>query len=630
MKCSVCGSELPDNSKFCIFCGSTLKAAAPVAPAEPKVPAYTPPSYTPPAPSTQGPYAPPVYQSQTSLYQQPTYTPPVAPGEEVVVPAKPVRKGKKAKKGSKKGLLIASVVAAVLAVVAIVGIVVLNIPSVKLPLALARTVNSYAGIWDDIGLNDSLAFREKDEAYTESLTVTYEGINQAVVNAMDTDVDITQLEGIGIRMDSSISLKDRRMSGSLAAIYKDEDLIKAELGVDDDTVWFSVPALLNDRYGLNTTTLGKDLIAMGVEDMDGMESLGFNFFDLIELAKTVKPSEEVTEAFEEAGKDLLKGLEIESKGSDEIKVNGERVSCSVYNVTITQDALEDYLDAIEKPLGEYIEQYMDVLFEIYESVGMPEEILTEMKEEITSSMDMDIFFDSLKNEGLDQIGDIELEVYTKGMYVMAVIWELDIDGDTMVTTLNMGGGDKYVNDFSLTIELEDYVSVEFTSTGNHTGKGGEFTDETEIKVTVDGETVGLKMESRYAPKEKEDNFSFDLSVTTPEIPAVGLEAEGQLTLGKKSVHLKLDKLAVAAASVDIVTLGIDYSIGEYTDAEEAGKIKYITKLTEDDMTKIAEDIEKNGMSWAEDLMKKIPLLEEIFAARKDPVDVYYPSDSYYG
>lgn len=653
MKCSVCGSELPDNSKFCIFCGSTVKAAAPEAPvytppAAPEASAYAPPAYTPPS-----------FSSQSSLYQQPTFTPPAAPtyappaapevpaytpptytGEEVVVPAKPVKKGKKAKKG-KKGLAVLGIVAAVLAVVVIAGLVILNIPSVKVPLALSRSINAYAGIADDIGLNDALSFISEEKAYDASIALTYQGINEMFLMAVPEEVDLTQLESLGIRMTESVSLSDRRMSATMAAIYQGKDLVNMEMGIDDETAWFALPQLLGDKYGLDTTKLGEFMLQTDPYMDESVASFGFNYFDLMELMLKMEPSEDLKKEFTAAAKELSKALEIEADGSDEIKVNGERLNCSVYNVTIPQDALEDYLDALEDPVDEYLEQILDIVVDMYAAVGAPEEYVTELREEVLSEADVSQIIGELK-DALDYIGDIELEMYIKGGYVMAVIYELEVDGETMVFTLNMGGDGKYVDDFSLTVELEDYFTLELASSGNHNGKGGEYTDKTTVEMEMDGENLRLTNEMTYKPKEDSDNFSWELymdgsvleeslsdSMLSGVDAKIGLEAEGQLTIGDKSFSLALEEVTVSGMGMDIVTLGIDYSVGAYSGAKSAGDVKYINELTEEDLTALAEEAQTNAMTFVEELMEKLPLLQQLMEMQSYPyVEEAYPSIIY--
>ena len=383
-----------------------------------------------------------------------------------------------AKKSPKKNgniIAVIGVIAAVLVLAAVIAGAVMNRPSVKVPAALAKTISAYGSIWEDIGLTDALSFLSEDQAYTSAVSVTYKGLGELL--ASQTAVDLSELEGLGIRIDQTISLEDRIYSGALAAVYQDVALVVANFGVDDNIAWVSVPELISGTYGMDTSILGKDLAKLGVEE-DGIESLGFNIFDMAQLMMNMKPTEEILEAYAAAAKELSKAVEYEDKGSDKIKVNGSRISCDVYEMVIPQDALEDYLDALEDPTEQYFDQIIDTYEELFRSAGMPEEEI-QYAMEGSEAMDAKEILANLK-DGLDEIGDIELELYLNGGYVMAVVYELEIDGSEMTITLNMGGGEHYVDDFSLTVEGNGN-ELKLSSSGNHTGKGGVYDDKTKLK-----------------------------------------------------------------------------------------------------------------------------------------------------
>ena len=80
MICSNCGKELANDSKFCLFCGQPVAAAAPVAPAPAPMPQqYAPQQYQQPM------YQQPVQQAPQQ-YQQPMYQQP-APAAPAYNPA---------------------------------------------------------------------------------------------------------------------------------------------------------------------------------------------------------------------------------------------------------------------------------------------------------------------------------------------------------------------------------------------------------------------------------------------------------------------------------------------------------------------------------------------------------------
>lgn len=584
MICKVCGSELDDNSKFCVYCGSTLEQ-------EVKDPAD-------PVKSEGKPAEKPVKSEEIPAEPEFVLEDPVAPAPSGLsgLPAWIMQKL------GRKGMAIAAGAVAVAAAAGVTVAAVSSLPSVKVPQAISRSVAAFSEASEKLGLNSCLDFVEKDNAYDSSIALTFEGMSEMV-----SYMDMSDLEGLGIRATTSFSMKDRRMSGTLAAIHDEDDLLAMNYGVDDEIVWFESEELFKGRYGMNTTSLGEDLIDMGADGMYGMEDLGFNLFDLYEMSMNMKPSEEVIKAFAEAFEALDGAVEIEDNGSDEIKVNGERIKCSAYTLTVSEDALSDFLDAIEDPMADYMDEYIEATEELYRAMGMPDEYIDEM--ELDSGMDAADMIDDFR-EVLEEVGDLEFEMYIDGGYVVAVIFEVEIDGEPMVVTMNMGGEGNYADTFSLTVEVEEYFLLELESTGNHTGKGGEFTDETEITITASGETVTISMETSYLSKEKEDNLECKLSAEHDMYGEMfGLDIKGQLNVEKKGLSLDLDKVSLESAGMEVLSVGLEYSIGKYSGADKAGDVELIPDLSEDDLMEFAEELSDNLEDWAEDLMDEFPSLQ---------------------
>ena len=152
--CTNCGSQIPDDTKFCPECGEKVaapqprptqsEAPQPAAPVPawdgyaqpdqgyeaPQQPAYTPPvqqSYEAPQ---QPVYTPPVQQQSYEAPQQPTYTPPTQSGGGSDVPptapAKPAKQPKQGKPDGKKIAIFAGIGVAVLAVIVLVIVLIVG------------------------------------------------------------------------------------------------------------------------------------------------------------------------------------------------------------------------------------------------------------------------------------------------------------------------------------------------------------------------------------------------------------------------------------------------------------------------------------------------------------------------
>ena len=141
-------------------------------------------------------------------------------------------------------------------------------------------------------------------------------------------------------------------------------------------------------------------------------------------------------------------------------------------MVLTEDGMDELLDALEDVYknADTTDAYMD----IFKSMGLPSEARSEIKTGLKDSREeVKEAFDTL-HESVKEIGDIELDVYLNGGYIVAAVYEED---DSTIT-LNIGSGKKYVDNISLRMESRDY-EFSIVSTGNHACAGGKFTDVTE-------------------------------------------------------------------------------------------------------------------------------------------------------
>jgi hypothetical protein len=127
-----------------------------------------------------------------------------------------------------------------------------------------------------------------------------------------------------------------------------------------------------------------------------------------------------------------------------------------------------------------------------------------------------------------------------------VVWEDKIEGERVEVTACFGGGKHYADDLSLEMRVSD-VRVRLESTGNHGTEGVEYTDSSSLRIQEGDYSVTFKSELEYYPKRASDNFEW-----TVKGDGVSLTASGQLTTGKDSLFLDLDKLSVNALGTEML------------------------------------------------------------------------------
>lgn len=563
MFCKKCGKKMADGAKFCPYCGATAGQGG---------------GGQPPAPDVL----------REALAPQP------APAGGTVPPAA-AAKGRAG--GGKLGLFAGIGVAAVLviAVAAIFFSGVLGGPKAALSKAIAKSAGAYQAASDALGTPDLKKLAENKKVRVD---MSFQ-IKNLADELTGYSSEAALLKGLGMSLSSGTDLPGRKMDLSATVSYGSVELLTFWGRVDDDVVSVGCPELLDNKsYGLNTSTLGKDLDKLGAELPDGMEDMSFNLFDIID---TFSQPIEVDKAAQKA---LADAIEAEKTGKATMDVNDRSLSCTGYHVVIPKDAMRDYIDAVEDAYK--ARELDDAVIDLLRSMGVPKDELSQIKGEIKDAASGEEMFDAMK-EVVKTIGDVELDVYVNDGYVAAVVWEDKIEGQRVEVTASFGGGKNYADDLSLELRAGD-GRVRFESTGNHGTEGGEFTDSSSIRVQDGSVSTTIKSELEYHPKKSSDNFEW-----TVKGDGVSLTAAGQLTTGKDSLFLDLDKLSVSAMGTEMLRLSAAYSVGPYSDPDISDKSPVmISTMDEDDFIELGEDITANGESWAMGLMNDIPELFSLF------------------
>ena len=572
MFCMNCGKNLDNNAKFCPYCGKVIAADAPRPAPAPE-----------PAPVSYG-------NTGTSGFDK--------------EPQRPKSRG--------LGKVLAAVAA--VAVIAALGVGlffsgVFSGDKGKVFGAVSKTVSAYADAAKSAGLPDLKSLTE-DQKFSQSGEIVLEDIDLGWYGYF-LDYSVSALEGIGVRFSTNYDLSGEKLSASATPFYGSVDLLTAELVMDGSRIYFNSPELLgNTYYGLDTATLGKDLRALGAGE-DEVGNISFNIFQLVkDIQEITEMDGENQKAIEEAGKELYDAIEVEKGDAETIMVNGSSVECDAYTVMISKSAMKDYLRAVRNAVSNSVDYTKD-LIELFSSLGLPDEAMKEIRRELSNTdtkQSVKTMFNSLE-DAVSALGDVELQVYINGGYVMAVTYSNRIDGARVKAELYLGGGKNYVDDLSLTVSAGDsYSKVELalTSHGDHGAKGGAFKDETVLEITQYGYTTEFSSEMSYASKKDRNNFSWRIDFEDGRI-----DIAGQLTTGKNSMELHLDEVEFRADDVS-VTFSVDYSIGAYQGIPSVKSPVMLSTLTEKKLQDIVDDVMDNVTDWMYDLLDEIPELEYMF------------------
>ena len=266
-------------------------------------------------------------------------------------------------------------------------------------------------------------------------------------------------------------------------------------------------------------------------------------------------------------------------------------------MVIPQRALEDYVDDVADALDsvDYVELYEKML----QATGMSQNYI----DDILSQLDGLDSYSSLARtvkEGLAVLGEVRLRVYVSGGDVSAVRYDERIRGTSVKLDLYLGGGEEYVDDISLTMEI-DGVKLTVESTGDHGGKSGVFTDSTTLRAGG----MSLTSQFRYDPKGAGNNLSWSLKAASYG----SLDMEGRLTTGKDSMDLHMEEISLKIMGLEVFSLGLDYYVGPY-DGQGVTVVrpKLITELDGMEQMALVLKITGNAQVW-------LARTQELFAQR---------------
>lgn len=557
--CLKCGKEIENGAKFCPHCGAVTSAGS----------------------SAQG--------GSSAAPESPVYTAPEV--QSTPVWSDPAQGGKR--RGTP--LLIGGIAAAVLVVVLVAAAIggLFSSPKGQVEKALAKTAAAYADVGNKLGAPE-LSKLLQGRSYSQRVSFALNSISPELTGWYD----LSSLKGLGVRVESDWDQKGRKMDAEMAAFWDGEDLAAVQMLVDGGSMMFASPQFTKGQaYGVNTETLGKDLVRLGAQDDEiDIEKIGFNLFDLLDKAvPSEEQTKEVQAAMADAYKQLLDAIEAEKGGKQKVDVNGKSVDAVLYHVVVPKDAMKDFISAWEDAMK--LADPQDMTREFFLAMGFDKDTVDEMMSDMDTADIYGQMADGLK-QGVKTLGDLELDVYVSDGCVSAVEYSDRIDGTKVEMGLYLGGGDNYVDDLSLEISANGQ-KLTIESTGDHAAKKGVFTDETTLRMGSDRVTSEL----RYEPKADKNNFEWELKVDN----TASITMEGRLATTKDSLDLQLEDLSVKAAGSRLLSLEASYYLGPCSGMKVSlSSPKLLSDMDEDDLEDLYYDLQDNAQDWAYDMMDKLP------------------------
>jgi len=237
-------------------------------------------------------------------------------------------------------------------------------------------------------------------------------------------------------------------------------------------------------------------------------------------------------------------------------------------------------------------------------MNIPQDMVEELSYELgyyASEPDFEMLYDLV-----DTLGDVELDVFVSKGKVAAVVFEEDLDGSEMELGLYIGGKEEYIDEISLEL-IVDGEGFTLVSEGDHTAKGGVFTDETRLIADIPGlEGEIFTITTEYNTKSDSDNLTIEA-----DVEGVRILLEGTYAAEKNGIWLDLEDLEVSMGNEKVFSASLSYRAGSYDKRVDMSDARVLSDMTQEDILEIMGQVETKATSWLMDMMGKIPELEAL-------------------
>lgn len=564
MKCLNCGAEIPEGAEKCPECQSPVNMER----QEEKAETAAGTEETSAAQTEDGAAAP-AEEKASAEENALTEETPAAPAAAAPAP----------KKGAK---------APVIAVAAVAVIAVGVFAAVQLTAKDPKEVviQAFENVYPEgqvmpfeeiFGLSDMLA--ASNTANTEgSLTLAMDSCSVEEANAY---------AGLGMRLAGRSDVENFKSDANIALVYNGMDLANINFYYGDDTLMLSMPELTGKVITVDlgeglaerlkaSPTLGPALEESGI-DVDGLASYVTEYFDwaqtAVEEGNTPFDVAALLDRYQEgcAAYDNFKAaLTVEKAEKGTYTVDGAEVSCQGYSVTVSKDAMIDFLRTSsdfflqDETLKEDYLQQLEMSVRMSElmgaAAGLDGQTAAEMQQQTYDELE-----DSVAQmiDYLDQaLNDVQMVVYVDGDGRLAAF-----EGTTSLST---AGLDEMAGE--LTAEGEALME----EAGAETQAAGDTSEESQEASEEAAESSGEQADIQFAFQlmggaYTTQNMTGNISITSAgETVAFDLTKQGVYDESQLTCDVSVDVTAAGTTGTFTYTGTYSLADGAYHAALDVG------------------------------------------------------------
>lgn len=437
-----------------------------------------------------------------------------------------------------------------------------------------------------------------------ALTGNYEAEFDLTLSQLSAP-DLEILSGGGLTVQEQTDHEAGNSWASVGLNYKGLQLGEIQAYYDDAVLQLAVPDFSSRVFQIDMGDGLKEQIAnspllemagMSQEEKDVIAEYYAGYLNSI----TGEPltMEEIWSRFKESGtavSDFVGAVQAEKAGKETFRMDGKDVSCTGYNVTVSRDAMSDFITSFtdfileDEELKDLVMTQIGASMELYSMEGdAAQDGYEEMAEGI--------------REGVDQIcaalTDLQMVVYVDGQGRMAA-WDCDTsiaaDGDETVISLELRpqGGTYLLQNMTGKLEIEnggETVLLDLNRSGSY--ENGLMENQVDMTFAVAEDSFTISWTDSYDSEESSWQFTANVA-TTEEPQLLTVEAQGQVPDFEKgtAISVDMDQMTVAVMGEEANLEG-SYSYGPLESEPQSlsGDVMNIFTATEADWQAVMDEV----------------------------------------
>ncbi len=504
----------------------------------------------------------------------------------------------------KSKIVITSIISTMIIVILAFCIFIINNPKAKVIKAIKET-------------NKEMSYRktfvEKATGEKDFLRVYDKGLSQEIeMNIIDSNFNgLEDIYDSGFKYTGAIDNENKKAIIDMSVKHQGQEMGKVNVYTDNKKIMMKLPLNYEPWFSFNCENIqdqyNNSIFGKQNKLSDGeitLKMFGDEKVPTYDEVRTVLLNgylKENQNVLEEIAKNIIFKKLNESK---DILINGENQKCKSYSILIPKDETSKFLKSIYNYIDNNIEA-RDLLKRYFSTVS----IVENDNNDIESFKSLENFIAYLKNDF--SVNDILLKVYIdkRGR---AVGFDINTVLNTKYHTFKINslieyeGKDNIGNDIVMSMTLSDNgVLTNADMNLKRVDEGFNVQNTFSGKITSEGETVNIDVNTNYDAESKKINGKFKIGANEEEI---SLAYDGRYECNKENKYLKFDFDQINIINninSDNEFITFDFSYGRMPLSvpieEPKGEKVEIFKIDENKLMEIYLNIQQNSNSLKQTL-----------------------------